>query len=98
MREQRDAARAASGRLNGSGSFQDGGPADPCSDGSDSPMYPYAGNDPPPDLNTLGGAADGVVVWGHFIKGVAQAGGTLGGNGERCRENELDTCVAVLVE
>ena len=86
------------GRLNGSGSFQGGGPDDPCSDGSDSPVYAYAGNDPPPDLNTTGGGAGGVVVWGHFIKSVAQGGGTLGGTGVRCVENDLDPCVAVLVE
>jgi hypothetical protein len=86
------------GRLNGNGSFQGGGPADPCSDGSDSPVYAYAGNDPPPDLNTTGGGAGGVVVWGHFLKSVAQGGGTLGGTGVRCDENDLDPCVAVLVE
>ncbi len=76
------------GRLNGSGSFQGGGPDDPCDDGANSLVYPYAGNDPPPDLNTLGGAAGGVVVWGHFLKGVVQSGATHGGNGP-CNEASL---------
>ena len=69
------------GRLNGSGSFQGGGPDDPCNDGANSLVYPYAGNDPPPDLNTIGGAAGGVVIWGHFLKGVVQSGATQGGYG-----------------
>lgn len=85
------------GRLNGSGNFQGGGPDDPCDDGNNSPVYPYTGNEPPPDLNSTGGAAGGVVVWGHFIKGVVQSGATHGGNGP-CNEAGLNTCVAVLTE
>jgi hypothetical protein len=86
------------GRSNGSGGFQGGGPADPCSDGSDSPVYPYAGNDPPPDLNTSGASAGGTVVWGHFIKDVRQSAGALGGSGTACDGRSFHPCVAVLVE
>ena len=85
------------GRLNGSGNFQGGGPDDPCDDGASSPVYPYAGNDPPPDLNTMGGAAGGVVVWGHFLKGVVQSAATQGGT-EPCQDGSLNPCVAVLTE
>ena len=86
------------GRINGSGGFQGGGPEDPCGDGSDSPAYPYAGNDPPPDLNTSGASAGGTVVWGHFVKHVTQSADTLGGSGTPCDGSSLQPCVAVLVE
>jgi hypothetical protein len=86
------------GRLNGNGQFQGGGPDDPCGEGSTSPVYPYAGNDPPPDMNADGGAAGGAVVWGHFIKGVAQSGSTGGGTGKLCDPKALIPCVPVLVE
>jgi hypothetical protein len=84
------------GRLNGNGGFQGGGPEDPCSDGNDS-TEPGAGNNPPPDLDTVGGNSSGAAVWGHFVKGVVQSGATQGGNGP-CNEASLNPCVAVLVE
>jgi hypothetical protein len=86
------------GRLNGSGGLQGGEPVDPCAEGSDSPVYPYAGNDPPPDLNTLKGPAGGTVVWGHFLKFVVQSGATNGGTGNPCDGRSFSPCVPVLVE
>jgi hypothetical protein len=86
------------GRLNGDGSFQGGGPVDPCSDGADSPVYPYTANEPPPDLNAGGSAAGGAVVWGHFIKGVVQSASTGGGTGKPCDPKAFTPCVPVLVE
>jgi Putative Flp pilus-assembly TadE/G-like len=85
------------GRLNGNGTFQGGGPADPCTDGNNGNLYDGTGNEPPPDLNANGGAAGGTVVWGHFLKYVAQSSQTSGG-GEPCDPDGIDPCVAVLVE
>jgi hypothetical protein len=84
------------GKLNGSGNWQ-GDIEDPCSDGSSSAVYAYAGNDPPPDLNSAGGNGGGTVIWGHFIKGVVQSGATTGGEGA-CVETALGVCVPVLTE
>jgi hypothetical protein len=86
------------GRLNGNGSFQGGGPEDPCGEGSNSPDYPYTANEPPPDINTSGGAAGGAVVWGHFLKTVVQSGSTSGGTGKTCDPKAFSPCVPVLVE
>ena len=67
---------------------------DPCSDGASSPGYQWAGNDPPPDLNT---SSNTTVIWGHFIKDVP--GGASGGTGVLCQPQlSFNPCVPVLVE
>ena len=63
--------------ITGYGHFTGGGLVndDPCSDGSSFPDYAYTGNDPPPDLT---GSAGDRVIWGHFVKDVADATGGTG--------------------
>lgn len=67
---------------------------DPCSDGASSPVYQWAGNDPPPDLDL---SRNTTVLWGHFIKDVP--GGAFGGTHNPCQpELSFNPCVPVLVE
>ena len=86
------------GRLNGSGGLQGGEPEDPCGDGNNADPYDGTGNEPPPDLNELGGSAGGTVVWGHFLKVVVTNSMTTGGTAGDCDPDGFHPCVAVLVE
>ena len=67
---------------------------DPCSDGASSPIYQWAGNDPPPDLDL---SRNTTVIWGHFVKDAP--GGATGGTGVICQPQlSFNPCVPVLVE
>ena len=77
-----------------SGSWKGGAPEDPCDDGNGLALG--AGNDPPPDIDM---SRNTRWVWGHFVKDVAPAPFTTGGNGALCNpEASFQPCVAVLVE
>jgi len=71
---------------------------DPCSNGAvgggTSPTSPYAGNTPPPDVDTSTASA---IAWGHFIVPV-DLGTSTGGTGFVCQGASTTACVAVLVE
>jgi len=76
------------GTINGAGNLTI---EDPFSDGASA--SPYAGNNPPPDLDT---STSGAVAWGHFINPV-DLGSSAGGNGALCQPSTPTTCVPVLV-
>jgi hypothetical protein len=73
---------------------------DPCSDGAGpgpptAPgTSPYAGNSPPPDLDT---STSSEIAWGHFVNPV-DLGTLTGGTGILCQTATLTACVSVLVE
>jgi hypothetical protein len=83
------------GRILGNGTLIN---EDPCSNGAagggTSPTSPYAGNTPPPDIDT---STAGAVAWGHFIVPV-DLGTSTGGTGVLCQTASTTACVAVLVE
>jgi len=83
------------GTINGSGAFTN---EDPCANGAvgggTSPTSPYAGNTPPPDLDT---STAGAVAWGHFVVPV-DLGGSSGGTGTLCQPGTPTACIAVLIK
>lgn len=78
------------------GSWQGGGPDDPCSEGNDGDLTNGNGNEPPPDLDF---SRNTTWVWGHFVNDVQPSPFTTGGSGVLCNPGaSFQPCVAVLVE
>jgi hypothetical protein len=80
------------GQLTGSGGWQGGAPADPCTTGNGQAVG--AGNTPPSDLDY---SNNGAVAWGHFVVPV-NLGASGGGTGVLCEPATPGSCVAVLIE
>ena len=59
---------------------------------------PCPGSAPPSDLQIAPASRALEFIWGHFVNAVTPGPFTTGGNGVLCKPEQLQPCVAVLVE